>query len=323
VIVEAFGEMNSRVNLVIGSAGSMGRAVVEELASKGQFVRAMVRDTKKAQWGAKDGRVEIFQGSAEKPESLNSAFKGVSVVFNCLNLPYPEWNSLPAIHRQILDAAKRASAKMAFPGNVYIYGHAQSGTVSEDHPRNPCSRKGRLRVQLEDMFMEASRNNDVPTVIVRFPDFYGPNARGISDGIFAAALAGKTARWFGDLDAVHEFILISDAAKAMVMAADRDDAYGQDFNVPGPEPITARNWINLIFKETARQPRMKGTSRLTMRLFGVFNKIAREFAEMQYLTEEPLILDGTKFMKFFGTKYPSTDYDEGIRQTLASMNTRA
>jgi len=170
--------------------------------------------------------------------------------------------------------------------------------------------------------MEASRKNDVPTVIVRFPDFYGPNASGISDGVFAAALVGKTARWFGNLDATHEFILISDAAKAMVLASDRDDAYGQDFNVPGPEPITARDWINLIFKEAGHQPRMKGTNSLTMRMFGVFNKVAREFAEMQYLTEEPLILEGTKFTKFFGTQYPSTDYEEGIRQTLAWMRTR-
>ncbi len=67
---------------------------------------------------------------------------------------------------------------------------------------------------------------------------------------------------------------------------------------------------------------MTGTSRLSMRLFGMFNKMAHEFVEMQYLTEEPLILDGTKFTKFFGTKYPSTDYAEGIRQTLAWMKTR-
>ena len=321
--VEALQEMRSRVNLVIGSTGSIGRAVIEELVFRGQSVRAMVRDTKKAQWAAQIGRVDIFEGSAEEPESLHAAFKGAQIVFNCLNLPYPEWNRLPGIHGQILDAAKRASAKMVFPGNVYIYGHAQSAKVSENNPCNPCSRKGKLRVQLEDMFMEASRKNDVPTVIVRFPDFYGPNAIGISDGLFAAALAGKTARWFGNLDAMHEFILISDAARAMVMASERKDAYGQGFNVPGPEPITARNWINLIFKEAGHQPRMKGTGRATMRLFGVFNKMAREFSEMQYLTEEPLILDGTKFMKFFGTKYPSTDYDEGIRQTLASMKTRA
>ena len=310
------------MNLVIGSTGSIGSAVVDELSSLRRPVRALVRDPNKAKRIFRHAeQIDLVQGSAENLQLLKTAFDGVKVVFNCLNLPYPEWNRLPDIHRQILDAAMRESAKMVFPGNVYIYGHAQSAKVSEDHPRNPCSRKGKLRVQLEDMFMESSRKGEVPTVIVRFPDFYGPDATGIGDGIFRAAIAGKTARWFGNLDALHEFILISDAAKAMVMAAERDDAYGQDFNVPGPEPIAARDWINLVFKEAGHQPRMKGTSRLTMRLFGLFNKMAGEFTEMQYLTEEPLILDGTKFTKFFGTKYPSTDYAEGIRQTLAWMKT--
>jgi nucleoside-diphosphate-sugar epimerase len=102
----------------------------------------------------------------------------------------------------------------------------------------------------------------------------------------------------------------------MVMASARSEAYGQDFNVPGPESITAREFIELAFKEAGHTPKMIGTSRLTMKFFGLFNSVAREFAEMQYLTEEPLILDGTKFTKFFGVQYPSTDYAQGIRQTL-------
>lgn len=283
-------------------------------------MRTLVRDPSKAQRIFKHPEnVELVQGSAEDPETLKTAFDGVQVFFNCLNLPYTQWDRLPTIHGNILHAAREASARMIFPGNVYIYGHAQSERVREDHPRNPCSRKGMIRVQLEDMFMGSSRKGEVPTVIVRFPDYYGPNASSISDGIFRAAISGGTARWLGDLDVIHEFIFISDAAKAMIMASERTDANGQDFNVPGPEPIRVRDWISLVFKEVGREPRMKGTSRLTMRIFGLFNKMAREFVEMQYLTEEPLILDGTKFTTFFGTKYPSTEYAEGIKRTLTWM----
>ena len=54
---------------------------------------------------------------------------------------------------------------------------------------------------------------------------------------------------------------------------------------------------------------MTGTSRISVRLAGLFNSTARAFAEMQYLTEEPLILDGSKFNNFFGMKYP----DEELR----------
>jgi nucleoside-diphosphate-sugar epimerase len=312
------------MDLVIGSTGSVGSAVVDELTGRGQRVRALIRDPRKAKRVFKrEENIELLQGSAEDIQLLNAAFDGVQRVFNCLNLPYPEWEKLPAIHRKILDAARQASARMVFPGNVYIYGHAQAERVSEGHPRNPCSKKGMIRLKLEDMFMESSRKGDVPTVIVRFPDFYGPNSPSIADGIFRAAIAGKTARWYGYLDAIHEFIFIKDAGKAMVTASERADAYGQDFNVPGPKPISAREWISMVFKQVGREPRMRGTSRLTMRFFGMFNKMAREFAEMQYLTEEPLILDGTKFTKFFGMQYPSTDYVEGIRQTLEWVKTHA
>jgi len=62
---------------------------------------------------------------------------------------------------------------------------------------------------------------------------------------------------------------------------------------------------------------MTGTSRIFVRLAGLFNGTARAFAEMQYLTEEPLILDGSKFDNFFGMKHPARSYEDGIRETLA------
>jgi hypothetical protein len=40
---------------------------------------------------------------------------------------------------------------------------------------------------------------------------------------------------------------------------------------------------------------------------------------MQYLTEEPLILDGNKFNDFFGKHYPTRSNQEGIRETLEWM----
>jgi nucleoside-diphosphate-sugar epimerase len=113
---------------------------------------------------------------------------------------------------------------MVFPGNVYTYGHSRTEKVSEDHPRSQCSNKGRIRLGLEDTFMRLSREGTLPCVIVRLPDYYRPNAASVADGIFRSALDNKTARWPGGLDAMHEFIFISDAAKAMASASERPDA---------------------------------------------------------------------------------------------------
>ena len=306
--------------LVLGSTGSLGSAIVNELTSTGKPVRALVRNPGKGgKVFANPGKIEFVEGSVEDPQTLRKAFDGVELFYNCINLPYQQWSRLPEVHGRITDAARRGKTRMVFPGNVYIYGHALTGKVTEDHPRNPCSRKGRLRLALEERFIQLSREGEVPCVIVRFPDYYGPNSASVADGIFRSALKNKTARWYGKLEVLHEFIFISDAAKAMIIAAERPDAVSQDFNVPGPEPIQVRNWIDIVYKQTGFGPKMTGTSRTFVRIAGLFNGLAKEFAEMQYLTEEPLILDGTKFSSFFGTKYPTRSYEDGIQETLAWM----
>jgi len=305
------------VYLVLGATGSLGSAVVNELTSSGKLVRALVRNPSKAKKVLlKSEKVEFVKGSVDEIQTLERAFAGVDLFFNCINVPYQQWHLLPAIHKKILDAATSARSRMVFPGNVYIYGHAQTKTVSEDHPRNPISKKGRIRVELENMFMKLSKDGAVPTVIVRFPDYYGPNAASIVDGIFKSAISNEKARWYGKLDELHEFIFIGDAAKAMIIVSQRPDAFSQDFNIPGPEPISAREFISLVFKQAGFEPKMTGTSRTFIRLAGLFNSLAREFAEMQYLTEEPLILDGSKFRKIFGVAYPTRSYEDGIRETL-------
>lgn len=97
---------------------------------------------------------------------------------------------------------------MVFPGSVYIYGHAKTEKVSEYHPRPSCSRKGEIRLRLEDLLIESSRREEVPTVILRFPDFYGPNVTSaITHDVFKAALEGKTARWLGKLDELPRIYL--------------------------------------------------------------------------------------------------------------------
>ena len=303
----------------MGSTGSLGSAIVNELTSTGKSVRALVRNPEKAgRVFASPSKVEFVEGSVEDPQTLQKAFNGVELFYNCINPPYyQQWSRLPEVHGRIIDAARRSKTRMVFPGNVYIYGHAPSGLVREDHPRNPCSKKGRIRLQLEEMFMVRSREGEVPCVIVRFPDYYGPNlASSIVDGIFTSALKYKTARWYGRLDVIHEFIFIADAAKAMIVAGERPDAVSQDFNVPGPEPIRVRDWIGLVYKQAGFEPKMTGTSRTFVLLAGLFSRLAREYAEMQYLEEEPLILDGTKFSNFFGARYPARRYEDGIRETL-------
>jgi uncharacterized protein YbjT (DUF2867 family) len=64
--------------LVTGATGNVGRQVVEQLVQRGANVRALVRDTSKANFPV---GVEVVQGDLLDVDSLRSAYQGVSTLF--------------------------------------------------------------------------------------------------------------------------------------------------------------------------------------------------------------------------------------------------
>jgi uncharacterized protein YbjT (DUF2867 family) len=64
--------------LVTGATGNVGRNVVEQLVERGADVRALVRDSAKADFPA---AVDVVQGDLLDVDALRSAFSGVSTLF--------------------------------------------------------------------------------------------------------------------------------------------------------------------------------------------------------------------------------------------------
>jgi uncharacterized protein YbjT (DUF2867 family) len=64
--------------LVTGASGQVGRQVIQQLVQRGAKVRALVRDAAKADFPAGVG---VVQGDLLDPDSLRSAFSGVSTLF--------------------------------------------------------------------------------------------------------------------------------------------------------------------------------------------------------------------------------------------------
>src|ERR1700730_13553347 len=101
----------SSLQLVLGSTGSLGSAIVNELTSSGKPVRAVVRNpTKARKVFANPERVDLIEGSVDDLRTLEKAFDSVEVFHNCVNLPYPQWSSLPEVHGRRTDAASNARA---------------------------------------------------------------------------------------------------------------------------------------------------------------------------------------------------------------------
>jgi nucleoside-diphosphate-sugar epimerase len=81
-----------------------------------------------------------------------------------------EW---PVIMRNTIDACKAAGARLIFFDNVYMYGRVD-GSMTESTPYNPCSAKGKIRAEIDEMLLKEMKSGEIKAMIATSADFYGP-----------------------------------------------------------------------------------------------------------------------------------------------------
>lgn len=302
--------------LVTGATGSLGAALVRRL--KDEDLRVLVRDADAFRQRFPDVDAQIFEGDLEEPEDIDRAIDDADTVFHCACMPYFHWGDLVGHTRRLITAAEEEVKRVdiVFPGNVLVYGDVGPGTVREDQAHEPGTRKGTIRVNIERQLREAHAREECRTTVLRLPDLYGPDVHSrCMQRIFPAAVEGRTVSWPGDLDAEREFVLVDDAADAMVRLAESEVGWGKAWHLPGPKTTTAREFIGNAFKMAGHEPDLRETIGVAMGAMDRFTKDAKEEKELMYMFLRPPILDGTAWRKTFGPP-PATTYEKGLRATV-------
>ncbi|HHW39166.1 MAG TPA: SDR family NAD(P)-dependent oxidoreductase [Bacillales bacterium] len=303
--------------LVLGASGGMGYSIVKELAQREIDVVAFARGKEKLNKLFQDEeKVTIKSGDVFDLESLKEAAVGVDTIFQAMNIPYSEWEKkLPVVMNNILETAKHANAKLVLVENIYAYGRNPGHLVSEDTPKKPHTKKGNIRLQLEQIVKQSS----MPCLIAHFPDFYGPNATNtILNYTFEGVIKNKKALFVGDKKIAREYIFTPDGAKALVELALIDSAYGQNWNIPGSGVITGDEIVNILREHTSYSKKVGTVTKGMVKFLGLFDKNMREVVEMLYLTEDPVVLDGGKLEQLI-KDIPRTPYQDGVKQTIDYM----
>lgn len=303
--------------LVLGASGGMGYSIVKELLQRGIDVIAFARgEAKLKKLFQSEDKVSIITGNVFDLEELKKAAAGVDVIFHAMNIPYPEWEkNLSLLMNNILKATKQANAKLVIVDNIYAYGKNPGYPVSENTQKNPHTKKGKIRLQLETM----AKQSNLPVLIAHFPDFYGPNANNtILNYTFESVIKNKRSIFVGDLKIPREYIFTPDGAKALVELAFNDSAYGQNWNIPGSGVITGDEIIAILREHTGYNKSVGKVTKGMVRFLGLFNKMMQEVVEMMYLTENPVVLNGKKLEEAIKT-VPKTPYKQGIKQTIDHM----
>ncbi|HXX76930.1 MAG TPA: SDR family oxidoreductase [Ktedonobacteraceae bacterium] len=298
---------------VIFGSGPIGRAVMSELLTRGYRVRMVNRQ---ASINVPES-VELLHGDATDPEYTREACKGAVVVYNCTNPPYTKWPEMfPPLQAGILEGAASAGAKLISMENVYMYGPTSGKPLTEDLPYAATTRKGRVRAQMARDLFTAHQRGKVRVAIGRASDFFGTGAltSAAGDRMFLPPLSGKAAQVVGNPDLLHTYTYVPDIGKGLVMLGERDEALGQAWHLPSAQTITTRQFIEMIFTETAYPARVQAIPNLLLKTLAAFNPMMREVAEMLYEFEEPFIVDHTRFVQAFGNN--ATPLHDAIAVTV-------
>jgi nucleoside-diphosphate-sugar epimerase len=308
-----------KIALVIGATGNFGAHAVQAMLKRGWTIRALARDPAKA--AAKAGArtpIDWIKGDAMNTADVANAAVGVQVIVHAANPPaYKNWRglALPML-RATIAAAEQEGARIVLPGNVYNYAPDAGSMIAESAPQAPATRKGKIRVEMEEMLRDAT-GNGARVLVVRAGDFLTNLSwltvcsRGRLRALFRA----------GPTDIGHAWAYLPDLAETTARLLDREADLGAFavFNFKG-HFITGAE-LEASVRRVANRPRLPTWPfpwPLVIAL-SPFVELFRELIEMRYLQRLPIGLDNAKLVAFLKAEQ-HTSLDVAVRGALEELD---
>ena len=300
---------------ILGANGVIAQELSKNLLQYTHHIRQVSRNPKKV-----NSSDEIMFADLLDFGQTDNAVKGSEVVYLLAGLKYDAkvWREQwPIVMRNVLDACKKHNSRLVFFDNVYAYGKV-NGTMTEDTPYNPISKKGEVRAKIASMLLDEIKTGSLQAMIVRAADFYGPGAvlSLTHSAVHARLKAGQRPQWIGDPRKVHTFTYTPDAGKTVAILGNTITAYNQTWHaLTNPDKITGEDYVGMA-SEILHLPikKVQALPKFGVRILGLFIPVLREFTEMMYQFENDYIFDSSKVQNAF--KLKPTFYPEGIAEAL-------
>jgi nucleoside-diphosphate-sugar epimerase len=298
---------------VVGATGPTGRALASELARRKCAVRVVSRraDVLKAHFPAPE--FEKKPGDAMEYDSLAVALEGCDLVIDCIGLPGERMAEHPATARNIAQFVRRSGVRCMQVSSYWSFMPLKALPVSERHRREGGPPWACFRRETEDILRNAGG------AIVHLPDFFGPHVHtstlqlGIID-----AVNGKPMSWIGPADVERDYIYVPDAMRVAAELLAREEAYGDDWVVPGSGPVSAIRLAGILTKLLKREVRVRAAPPSLLRILSLFKKDLRGLMQIVPEYVKPISFDGAKLTGLLGHT-ARTPYEDALRATIASI----
>ncbi len=301
--------------VILGARGRFGRNSVDAFLAAGWNVVAVARTINTAIFPS---AVEIRSCDLTDQHSTVTACAGADVIVHAAHPAYTDWVELTPIYtRNVLAAAQKTGATVMIPCNIYNYGASMPEVLTEDTPHVATTRKGQVRIDMEDAF-EAATHDGIQTVILRSGDFF----EGVDTGTWLETyIAGEVHKgaitYPGPMDVVHAWAYLPDMARALVELAEirNDLSPFEEFGFDG-YALTGHQLKSLIEQAVGRSLKVKSMPWGIMRLLSPFKALIREVLEMRYLWTTPHRIDGRKLSAALPNFQP-TQVEDAIAKAVA------
>ncbi len=289
--------MASRLAVVFGGSGFIGRHVVQHLARQGWRVRVAVRDAEGAAFLkplGEVGQVVPVHANISNDASVATMVRGADLVVNLVGVLVSRGKrSFKALHEE---AAGRVAAAAAagVARLVHVSALGASATSASAYARSKAAGEEAVRAAFptatilrpsvvfgpEDDFF--NRFAALATVSPVLPVF-------VTDGL-RPRFCGKIPcgiDLFGSGGTKFQPVYVGDVAQAVVAAAERTDAQGRTYELGGPSVYSMKRILEMTLAASGRKRLIVPKPMLAAKMLA---------AVLQFLPKPPLTPDQVKLL---------------------------
>jgi nucleoside-diphosphate-sugar epimerase len=237
--------------LVTGATGFVGSRLATALLERGDHVRALVRDQKRA--AALESRgVELVAGDMKDADALRRAAEGVECVYHSAAV-VGDWLDREEARqvnvegtRHLLAACAAAGVRRAVHvsslsvlGTKHHHGTDESGAYIYGDPYTDT------KIDSERVAREFGERGELETVCVRPGFVYGPGDHQLLPRLLEALATGQFL-FIGDGSKEMNSIYIDDVADAALLAGTLPQAAGQVYNLTDDARTTVKEFVTYL-----------------------------------------------------------------------------
>lgn len=315
--------------LILGACGRFGLAAARAFYDAGWRVLGQLRRGGSV---PPDQGIEWLSADLHETKALMAAAQGAQVLVHAVNPPYPQWRqqAMPALE-QAIEMAGQLKALLMLPGNVYNFGSGMPALLLENTAQQADTRKGRIRITLEQRMRQASQSGKLRSVVIRSGNFFGSGKGSWFDLAVAKNLRKGKLNYPATGDVPTAWAYLPDLATTFERVARRalvEPERFQAFEVLHFKGycLSGTDWMAVMEPIAREQGWLQPQASLKRSAvpWGLFKALAwavpmfRELAEMQYLWQTPHALANDKLSALIGAE-PRTPLALAAQAALADL----